>query len=133
MTENRRFYYNTFYHADDMSRILEYEIIDRQSYPNYPHHDEKEDIPNWCIYIGENDSGWQDMLVELLNALHEENERLKQELQKIYDVATLKKARDIVDKVYDDLLYETSEESDYARNKVLECLERLDEFGDGLE
>ena len=23
----KRFYYNTFYHADDMSRVLEYEII----------------------------------------------------------------------------------------------------------
>lgn len=74
----KRFYYNTFYHADDMSRVLEYEIIDRQSYPNYPNHNEREDIPNWYIYIDENDSGWQDMLVELLNTLHEENERLKQ-------------------------------------------------------
>ena len=76
MTE-KRFYYNTFYHRDDMSRVLEYEIIDRQSYPNYPHYDEKEDIPQWYIYIGENDSVWQDMLVDLLNAIHEENEQLK--------------------------------------------------------
>ena len=76
MTE-KRFYYNTFYHADDMSRVLEYEIIDRQSYPNYPNHDEKEDIPNWFIYIGENDSGWQDMLVDLLNELNDEKEKLK--------------------------------------------------------
>lgn len=72
-------------------------------------------------------------LVDELNKLWNENEQLKQELQRIYDVATLKKARDIVDKVYDDLLYETSEKSDYARNKVLECLEKLDEFGDDLE
>ena len=78
MTEtNKRFYYNVFYHADDMSRVLEYEIIDRQSYPNYPNHDEKEDIPDWYIYITENDSDWQDMLVDLLNALHEENLKLK--------------------------------------------------------
>lgn len=77
MVEKKRFYYNTFYHADDMSRVLEYEIIDRQSYPNYPHYDEKEDIPNWYIYIGENDSGWQDMLVDLLNELAEENGDLK--------------------------------------------------------
>lgn len=82
MTE-KRFYYNTFYHADDMSRVLEYEIIDRQSYPDYPNHDEKEDIPQWYIYIGENDSGWQDMLVDLLNALHEENERLRNQLSHI--------------------------------------------------
>ena len=77
MTENKRFYYNTFYHADDMSRVLEYEIIDRQSYPNYPNHDEKEDIPNWYIYIGENDSNWQDMLINLLNQLNDENQHLK--------------------------------------------------------
>lgn len=82
MTE-KRFYYNTFYHADDMSRVLEYEIIDRQSYPDYPNHDEKEDIPNWVIYIGENDSGWQDMLVDLLNALHEENGELKQRINEL--------------------------------------------------
>ena len=48
-------------------------------------------------------------LVELMNSLNDENEQLKQELQRIYDVATLKKTRDIVDKIYDDLLYETSE------------------------
>ena len=66
-------------------------------------------------------------------AIEKENERLKLELQRIYDVATLKKARDIVDMIYDDLLYETSEKSDYARNKVLECLKKLDEFGDELE
>ena len=66
-----------------MSRVLEYEIIDRQSYPDYPNHDEKEDIPQWYIYIGENDSGWQDMLVDLLNALHEENERLRNQLSHI--------------------------------------------------
>ena len=84
MTE-KRFYYNTFYHADDMSRVLEYEIIDRQSYPNYPNHDEKEDMPNWYIYIDENDSGWQDMLVELLNALHEENEQLKADKQALIE------------------------------------------------
>lgn len=74
----KRFYYNTFYQTADMSRVSQYEIIDRQSYPNYPHHDEKEDIPQWYIYISENDSGWQDMLVDLLNELNDENEQLKQ-------------------------------------------------------
>ena len=103
MTE-KRFYYNTFYHADDMSRVLEYEIIDRQSYPNYPHHDEKEDIPQWYIYIDENDSGWQNMLVDLLNTLHEENQQLKSDLARtieqahknnkllVSDIRTLEKA-----------------------------------------
>lgn len=83
MTKNKRFYYNTFYHKDDMSRVLEYEIIDRQSYPNYPNHNENEDIPDWYIYIGENDSGWQDMLINLLNQLNDENEWLKKENERL--------------------------------------------------
>lgn len=83
MIKNKRFYYNIFYHKDDPSRVLEYEIIDRQSYPDYPDHDEKEDIPDWEIYISENDSGWQDMLINLLNQLNDENERLKQENQSL--------------------------------------------------
>lgn len=76
-TKNKRFYYNTYYHKDDPSRVLEYEIIDRQSYPNYPDYDE-EDIPDWYIYITENDSGWQDMLINKLNQLNDENEQLEQ-------------------------------------------------------
>lgn len=84
MTKHKRFYYNTFYHANDMSRVLNYEIIDRQSYPNYPNHDEKEDIPDWYIYITENDSGWQDMLINLLNQLNDENEQLRQYIKNNY-------------------------------------------------
>lgn len=68
-----------------------------------------------------------------LNRLEEENEQLKQELQKIYEIATINKVRDIVEKVYDDLLYETSEESNYARTKVLKCLEDIDNLRDDLE
>ena len=90
MTETKRFYYNTFYHKDDMSRVLEYEIIDRQSYPNYPNHDEKEDIPDWYIYIGENDSGWQDMLITSLNQLNDENEQLKQFKEKVFNLINTK-------------------------------------------
>ena len=58
--------------------------------------------------------------------LMRENEQLKSELQKIYEIATINKVRDIVYEVYDDLLYETSDESDYARKKVLKCLEKID-------
>ena len=163
MTE-KRFYYNTFYHADDMSRVLEYEIIDRQSYPNYPNHDEKEDIPNWYIYIGENDSGWQDMLIELLNTLHEENEQLRleldthkhplwstreaerivnelkqeneqlrKELQRMYDVATLNKAIEVLENKYDKMLSDGSDEiKDAMRHTVLQCIDDLDELKDDI-
>lgn len=44
----------------------------------------------WAIYINENDSNWEDMLVELLNGqqatisrLEEENEQLKEKLQSV--------------------------------------------------
>ena len=63
----------------------------------------------------------------------EENEQLKKELHKIYELATVDKVRDIVENVYDDLLYETSDESDYARTKVLKCLEDIDNLRDDLE
>lgn len=72
-------------------------------------------------------------VVDLLNELHEENQELKQELHKIYELATVDKVRDIVENVYDDLLYETSDESDYARTKVLKCLEDIDNLRDDLE
>ena len=72
-------------------------------------------------------------VVDRLNVLHDENQELKQELHKIYELATVDKVRDIVENVYDDLLYETSDESDYARTKVLKCLEYIDNLRDDLE
>ena len=74
-----------------------------------------------------------DECCKLLNELHDENQELKQELHKIYELATVDKVRDIVENVYDDLLYETSDESDYARTKVLKCLEDIDNLRDDLE
>lgn len=65
--------------------------------------------------------------------LREENQELNQELHKIYELTTVNKVRDIVKNVYDDLLYETSDESDYARTKVLKCLEDIDNLRDDLE
>ena len=72
-------------------------------------------------------------VVNILNELNDENQELKQELHKIYELATVDKVRDIVENVYDDLLYETSDESDYARTKVLKCLEDIDNLRDDLE
>ena len=72
-------------------------------------------------------------VVDRLNELHDENQELKQELHKIYELATVNKVRDIVENVYDDLLYETSDESDYARTKVLKCIEYIDNLRDDLE
>lgn len=112
MTENKRFYYNTFYRTADMSRVLNYEIIDRQSYPNYPNHDEKEDIPKWYIYIGENDSDWQDMLINLLNQLNDENEQLKSVNGRIIDLLNKK-------------LQETDDNDEYARKVKIDLIMEL--------
>ena len=71
-----------------------------------------------------------DECCKLLNELHDENQELKQELHKIYELATVDKVRDIVENVYVDLLYETSDESNYARTKVLKCLEYIDNLRD---
>lgn len=69
MTE-KRFYYNIFYYPNS-DKVMEYEIIDRET--------ETENIEDcWYIYISENDSNWQDMLIDKLNELHEENQALKQ-------------------------------------------------------
>lgn len=88
----KRFYYNTFYYPNT-DRVMEYEIIDRESFPNYPNYDETEEIPNWYFYINENDSNWQDMCIDKLNELHEENQSLKQQL----------KTKHIVNKQYEEL------------------------------
>ena len=85
------------------------------------------------LYKAFENSMMGDEVVSRLNELHNENKKLKQELQKIYEIATVNKVRDIVENVYDDLLYETSEKSNYARTKVLKCLEDIDNLRDDLE
>ena len=88
---------------------------------------------NWWAVRDEDITLWKEEVIHLLNELHEENQELKQELHKIYELAIVNKVRDIVENVYDDLLYETSDESDYARTKVLKCLEDIDNLRDDLE
>ena len=88
---------------------------------------------NWWAVRDEDITLWKEEVIHLLNELHEENQELKQELHKIYELATVNKVRDIVENVYDDLLYETSDESDYARTKVLKCIEYIDNLRDDLE
>ena len=103
--------------------IVDWETKEPFNYTTYEVHsgsitDTKDEMEDLCL---------------LLNELHEENQELKQELHKIYELATVDKVRDIVENVYDDLLYETSDESDYARTKVLKCLEDIDNLRDDLE
>ena len=73
-------------------------------------------------------------VVECLNALHEENQVLKRELQNIYDIATLNKAVSIIEKKYDDYLYDKDVDCIPCKRKAyLECIELLDDFRDDLE
>ena len=103
--------------------IVDWETKEPFNYTTYEVHsnsitDTKDEMEDLCL---------------LLNELHEENQELKQELHKIYELATVNKVRDIVENVYDDLLYETSDKSDYARTTVLKCLEYIDNLRDDLE
>ena len=103
--------------------IVDWQTKEPFNYTTYEIHsssitDTKEEMEDLCL---------------LLNELHDENQELKQELHNIYELATVDKVRDIVENVYDDLLYETSDESDYARTKVLKCLEDIDNLRDDLE
>ncbi len=86
--------------------------------------------------VGAKDNGkiisFMDMF-DLLNELHEENEQLKKELQRIYDVATLNKAIEVLENKYDKMLYDGSDEiKDAMRHTVLRCIEDLDELKDDI-
>lgn len=70
MTE-KRFYYNTFYFSDDSDGSKEFEIRDSEN-------------DEWVIYINENDSNWEDMLIELLNEQDELNQKLINSIKKQY-------------------------------------------------
>ncbi len=68
-----------------------------------------------------------------LNRLTEENEQLKKELQRMYDVATLNKAIEVLENKYDKMLYDGSDEvKDAMRHTVLRCIEDLDELKDDI-
>lgn len=68
-----------------------------------------------------------------LNNLNKENEQLKQQLQRMYDVATLNKAIEVLEDKYDKMLSDGSDEvKDAMRHTVLKCIEDLDELKDDI-
>ena len=68
-----------------------------------------------------------------LNRLTRENKELKNELQKMYDLATLNKAIGVLETRYDRMLSDGSDEvKDAKRRIVLKCIEDLDELKDDL-
>ena len=67
------------------------------------------------------------------NTILEENEQLKKELQRMYDVATLNKAIEVLENKYDKMLSDGSDEiKDATRMTVLKCIEDLDELKDDI-
>ena len=69
----------------------------------------------------------------LLNRQHETIQRLKVELQRMYDVATLNKAIEVLENKYDKMLSDGSDEvKDAMRHTVLRCIEDLDELKDDI-
>lgn len=65
--------------------------------------------------------------------LKKENEQLKKELQRMYDVATLNKAIEVLENKYDKMLSDGSDEvKDAMRHTVLRCIEDLDELKDDI-
>ena len=72
-------------------------------------------------------------LCELLNELNDKNDQLKKELQRMYDVATLNKAIEVLENKYDEMLFDGSDEiKDAMRHTVLRCIEDLDELKDDI-
>ena len=81
----------------------------------------------------ENESLTAEEITDRLNALNNENQTLKKELQRIYDTATANKTINILEKYYDKLLSDGSDEvKDAKRLTVLRCIEHLEEFKDEI-
>jgi hypothetical protein len=71
--------------------------------------------------------------VNKLNELTLENQRLHEELQRIYDIATANRAIQILEEYYDKLLSRGSDEiKDAERRIVLKCIEQLKGFKDEI-
>ena len=64
-----------------------------------------------------------------LNEYDYENYKLKKELQRLYDTATVNKTISILESYYDKLLSQGSDEiKDAKRRTVLKCIEELEIF-----
>ena len=73
------------------------------------------------------------LFCDKLNALNDETEQLKKELKRMYDVATLNKAIEVLENKYDKMLSDGSDEvKDAMRHTVLRCIEDLDELKDDI-
>lgn len=71
-----RFYYNVFDVSTETQPMFEWEIIDAESFKNYPNHDPVKDIPDWYTYLSYPDSSEADKLCAKLNELDQMNKFL---------------------------------------------------------
>lgn len=86
-----------------------------------------------CVINGIRTEIEAEWLCKDMNALNDENEQLKKELQRMYDVATLNKAIEVLENKYDRMLSDGSDEvKDAMRHTVLRCIEDLDELKDDI-
>ena len=106
MTEER-FYYNTFYFSEDSDGSKEFEIRDKEN-------------DEWYIYIGENDSNWEDMLVELLN---KQDKRIKELEKELYCSETDSQNRKESTKYWRDKCEDYEEIIDIPQDKII-CKEQ---------
>lgn len=117
MTDNKRFHFG--YVCGDTG------LIDEQV------EEDKWFIEN-CCNVNDLKKNWK-IVCNKLNELADENKQLKSELQKMYDVATLNKAIEVLENKYDKMLSDGSDEvKDAMRHTVLRCIEDLDELKDDL-
>ena len=73
-------------------------------------------------------------LLDEIEELNNEKEELQQELQHIYNVATVNKTIDILETLYDELLNDgIGLIEDAKRLTVLRCIEKLREFKENIE
>lgn len=91
--------------------------------------------PKIVELLNELDEKWigefslRETLQQELQRVEAENEQLKEELQRMYDVATLNKAIEVLENKYDKMLSDGSDEvKDAMRHTVLRCIEDLNEL-----
>lgn len=104
-------------------------------------------LKKWCVqntdsldmhYVADEPMGEEfahllNLYQQTLDKVEKENDQLKKELQRMYDVATLNKAIEVLENKYDKMLSDGSDEiKDAMRHTVLRCIEDLDELKDDI-
>lgn len=104
-------------------------------------------LKKWCVqdtdsldmhYVADEPMGEEfahllNLYQQRLDTVEKENWQLKKELQRMYDIATLNRAIEVLENKYDKMLSDGSDEvKDAMRHTVLRCIEDLDELKDDI-